>query len=125
MSSPGAPSDLAVLYKQHGVQALVSRPRADKGKPRKLSPEQLQEAIEQVLPRVPRHPLQQDDDLPPGDRTRRARPLRLLADQLSSGWSGNSDLLTPSPRPRTSAASPSPSNTPTRCGRWTPWSAPT
>lgn len=38
------------LYKQHGVQALVSRPRADKGKPRKLSPEQLQEAIEQVLP---------------------------------------------------------------------------
>jgi transposase InsO family protein len=38
------------IYKQNGVQALVNRPRADKGKPRKLSPEQLQEAIEQVLP---------------------------------------------------------------------------
>jgi putative transposase len=36
------------LYKQLGVQALVSRPRADKGKHRKLSPEQLQEALEQV-----------------------------------------------------------------------------
>jgi len=38
------------IYKQHGAQALINRPRADKGKPRKLSPEQLQEAIEQVLP---------------------------------------------------------------------------
>lgn len=38
------------IYKQHGVQALLSRPRSDKGKPRKLSPEQLQEAIEHVLP---------------------------------------------------------------------------
>lgn len=37
------------IYKQSGVQALVNRPRADKGKPRKVSPEQLQEAIEQVL----------------------------------------------------------------------------
>jgi len=37
------------LYKQSGVQALVSRPRADKGTQRKVSPEQLQEAIEQVL----------------------------------------------------------------------------
>jgi putative transposase len=37
------------LYKQSGVQALVNRPRADKGKPRKVSAEQLQEAIEQVL----------------------------------------------------------------------------
>ena len=36
------------IYKQFGVQALVNRPRADKGKPRKLCPEQLQEAIEQV-----------------------------------------------------------------------------
>jgi transposase InsO family protein len=37
------------IYKQHGVQALVSRPRTDKGKHRKVSPEQVQEAIEQVL----------------------------------------------------------------------------
>jgi transposase InsO family protein len=37
------------IYKQSGVQALVSRPRADKGTQRKVSPEQLQEAIEQVL----------------------------------------------------------------------------
>jgi len=36
------------IYKQSGVQALVSRPRCDKGKPRKVSLEQLQEAIEQV-----------------------------------------------------------------------------
>lgn len=38
------------LYKKDGVQALVNRPRADKGKPRKVAPEQLQEAIEQILP---------------------------------------------------------------------------
>ena len=38
------------LYKQQGVQSLVNRPRADKGKPRKVCAEQLQEAIEQVLP---------------------------------------------------------------------------
>jgi len=38
------------IYKRHGVEALVSRPRADKGKPRKLSPEGLREAIEAVLP---------------------------------------------------------------------------
>jgi hypothetical protein len=37
------------LYKQHGVQALVNRPRADKGQHRKVCPEQVQEAIEQVL----------------------------------------------------------------------------
>jgi putative transposase len=37
------------IYKQQGVQALVSRPRTDKGKHRKVSPEHLQEAIEQVL----------------------------------------------------------------------------
>jgi transposase InsO family protein len=36
------------IYKQFGVQALVSRPRSDKGKPRKVSPEQLQEAIDKV-----------------------------------------------------------------------------
>ncbi|MEI8123071.1 MAG: DDE-type integrase/transposase/recombinase [bacterium] len=38
------------LYKKDGVQVLVNRPRADKGKPRKVCAEQLQEAIEQVLP---------------------------------------------------------------------------
>jgi transposase InsO family protein len=37
------------LYKQHGVQVLVNRPRADKGQHRKVCPEQVQEAIEQVL----------------------------------------------------------------------------
>lgn len=37
------------IYKQFGVQALLNRPRADKGKTRKLCPEQLQEAIDQVL----------------------------------------------------------------------------
>jgi putative transposase len=37
------------IYKQLGTQALVNRPRADKGKPRKVSAEQLQEAINQVL----------------------------------------------------------------------------
>lgn len=36
------------IYKQFGAEALVSRPRADKGKARKLSPERLQEALEQV-----------------------------------------------------------------------------
>lgn len=36
------------LYKQHGVQVLVNRPRADKGQHRKVCPEQVQEAIEQV-----------------------------------------------------------------------------
>ena len=38
------------IYKQYGVQALVARPRSDKGKHRKVSPEQVREAIEQVLP---------------------------------------------------------------------------
>jgi len=37
------------IYKQYGVQGLASRPRADKGKHRKVSPEGLREAIEQVL----------------------------------------------------------------------------
>lgn len=37
------------IYKQFGPQSLVSRPRADKGTPRKVSPEQLREAMEQVL----------------------------------------------------------------------------
>jgi putative transposase len=37
------------LYKQGGAEALRSRPRADKGKHRKVSPEDLREAIEAVL----------------------------------------------------------------------------
>jgi transposase InsO family protein len=38
------------IYKQHGVEALLSRPRTDKGTHRKVSPEALREAIEAVLP---------------------------------------------------------------------------
>jgi len=38
------------LYKQQGPKALVSRPRSDKGKPRKVSPEYVREAVEEVLP---------------------------------------------------------------------------
>ena len=38
------------IYKQHGVDALVSRPRTDKGHPRKVSAEVLREALEAVLP---------------------------------------------------------------------------
>ena len=38
------------LYKKAGVEALKNRPRSDKGKTRKVSPEHLQEAIEAVLP---------------------------------------------------------------------------
>ena len=38
------------IYKQYGVQSMVSRPRSDKGTHRKVSLEHLQEAIEQVLP---------------------------------------------------------------------------
>ncbi len=38
------------MYKRHGVQVLLIRPRADKGKHRKLSVEQIAEAIESVLP---------------------------------------------------------------------------
>ncbi len=37
------------LYKQGGVESLKNRPRSDKGKHRKVSPEHLREAIEQVL----------------------------------------------------------------------------
>jgi transposase InsO family protein len=37
------------LYKHSGVQTLKSRPRSDKGKHRKLSPEDVRAAIEQVL----------------------------------------------------------------------------
>lgn len=38
-------------YKVQGTTSLLPRPRADKGKTRKVSPEQLLEAIEQVLPK--------------------------------------------------------------------------
>jgi len=38
------------LYKQGGVEMLKNRPRKDKGKHRKVSPEHLREAIEQVRP---------------------------------------------------------------------------
>jgi len=38
------------IYKQGGVEMLKNRPRSDKGKHRKVSPEALQEAIEAVLP---------------------------------------------------------------------------
>ena len=38
------------MYKRHGVQVLLIRPRVDKGKHRKLSVEQIAEAIEAVLP---------------------------------------------------------------------------
>ena len=37
-------------YKKHGVTCVASKQRADKGKTRKLSPEELLEAINQVLP---------------------------------------------------------------------------
>ncbi|RKX64523.1 MAG: hypothetical protein DRP42_06240 [Tenericutes bacterium] len=37
------------IYKQYGVSAIVTRPRADKGKHRKVSKEDLLEAIESVL----------------------------------------------------------------------------
>lgn len=38
------------IYKQGGVEMLKNRPRKDKGKHRKVSPEALQEAVEAVLP---------------------------------------------------------------------------
>lgn len=38
------------MYKKLGADALASRPRADKGKHRKVGKEQLLEAIEQILP---------------------------------------------------------------------------
>ncbi len=37
-------------YKKDGVTSMQSKPRSDKGRTRKVAPEQLQEAIEQVLP---------------------------------------------------------------------------
>ncbi len=38
------------LYRQGGVEALKNRPRSDKGKHRKVCPEELRTAIEAVLP---------------------------------------------------------------------------
>ena len=38
------------IHKNGGAEALGTRPRSDRGKPRKVSPEYLREAIEQVLP---------------------------------------------------------------------------
>jgi len=38
------------LYRQGGTEALKNRPRSDKGRHRKVSPEDLREAIEAVLP---------------------------------------------------------------------------
>ena len=43
------------IYKQGGVDMLRNRPRSDKGKHRKVSPEQLREAIERVLPEFRDH----------------------------------------------------------------------
>jgi transposase InsO family protein len=37
-------------YKKHGITAVTVKPRADKGTTRKISPEELLEAINQVLP---------------------------------------------------------------------------
>lgn len=37
-------------YKKHGVTAMRPKPRSDKGRTRKVEPEKVQEAIEQVLP---------------------------------------------------------------------------
>jgi transposase InsO family protein len=37
-------------YRQGGVEKLANRPRSDRGRMRKVSPEQVREAIEQVLP---------------------------------------------------------------------------
>ena len=37
-------------YKKHGVTSMDIRPRADKGKRRKLSPEEIHEAVSRVLP---------------------------------------------------------------------------
>ncbi|MEL7336445.1 MAG: hypothetical protein AAFN70_09630, partial [Planctomycetota bacterium] len=37
-------------YKNHGVTAMDARPRSDKGKPRKVTPEEVLEAINQALP---------------------------------------------------------------------------
>ncbi len=41
----------AVRYNKHGYTSTQTRSRSDKGHPRKVSPEQLLEAIQQVLPR--------------------------------------------------------------------------
>jgi transposase InsO family protein len=43
------------IYKRGGVEMLKNRPRSDKGKHRKVSPEHLREAIEQVLPEFRDH----------------------------------------------------------------------
>jgi len=37
-------------YKNHGITAMINSTRSDKGKPRKITPEELMEAIESVLP---------------------------------------------------------------------------
>ena len=37
-------------YKKDGITTVESKPRGDKGHPRKVEPERLAEAIEQVLP---------------------------------------------------------------------------
>ena len=37
-------------YKKDGITTMKNRPRSDKGKSRKISPEEVDEAIKQVLP---------------------------------------------------------------------------
>jgi transposase InsO family protein len=39
-------------YRKHGVTVMENKPRADKGKTRKVKPEDIQEAIQGVLPKV-------------------------------------------------------------------------
>jgi len=43
-------------YQKHGITSMKTKPRSDKGQTRKVVPEQLQEAIEQVLPAFHGHP---------------------------------------------------------------------
>ena len=63
-------------YRKHGI--THSPERADKGTIRKVSPEQLLEAIEQVLPVLPRQELQHRRSLP---RLHPARTAPALADR--------------------------------------------
>ena len=110
-------------YKKHGLTELKSRRRSDTGKPRKVTPEQLLEAIEQVkplfrekslLPRLVYKACVEKGLLRPEEVSKlrsTASPRSLICSSLKV-------------KPTEKNASPSPRPTPTTCGRPTPFAAP-
>lgn len=110
-------------YKKDGITTMKPRRRSDRGRPRKVYPEELAVAIEKALPEFhegkPRNIAQvyrvcieknllRREQVAPNTFRRLVNQFELLKPELDS-------------RNKRRGASPSPKPTSTRCGRRTPW----